>query len=101
MPAECAKALDEVINSIGTFKILYTHGELAFESKSFIRVLNKYEIHHIISSSPSGMAERTVKTLKDKIGARIQGLDLDNEKWIDLLEDAVYQYNREVHRSSA
>ena len=26
-------------------------------------------------------------------------MDLDKEKWIDLLEDAVYQYNREVHRT--
>ena len=97
--SECAKALKEVINSMGTFKILYTDGEPAFESNQFIRVLNKYNIHHIISSSPSGMAERMVKTIKDKIAARIKGLQLDHEKWIDLLEDAVYQYNREVHRT--
>jgi len=96
---ECAEALDEVINNIGTFKILYTDGEPAFESKAFIKVLNEYNIHHIISSSPSGMAERMVKTIKDKIAARIKGLNLDKEKWIDLLEDAVYQYNREVHRT--
>ena len=97
--SECTKALKEAIENMGTFKILYTDGEPAFESKSFIRILNKYNIHHIISSAPSGMAERAVKTFKDMLGARINGLDLDKEKWIDLLPQVLYQYNHQVHRT--
>ena len=77
---ECAKALEEVINNMGTFKTLYTDGEPAFESKPFIKTLNKLRIHHIISSAPSGMAERVVKTFKDMTAARVTGLDLDKEK---------------------
>jgi len=95
--SECTKALKETIENICTFKTFFTDGEPAFESKSFIRILNKYKIHHIISSAPSGMAERTVKTFKDMLGARINGLDLDKEKWIDLLPQVLYQYNHQVH----
>ena len=97
--SECTNALKEILKNMGTFKILYTDGEPAFESKSFIRILNKYKIHHIISSAPSGMAERAVKTFKDMIASRVNGLDLDKEKWIDLLQDVLYQYNRQVHRT--
>ena len=43
------------------------------------------------------MAERTVKAFKDMLGARINGLDLDKEKWIDLLPQVLHQYNRQVH----
>jgi hypothetical protein len=95
--SECATALKEVIENMGNFKTLYTDGEPAFESKPFIKTLNKYRIHHIISSAPSGMAERAVKTFKDMIAARITGLDLDKEKWIDLLSDVLDQYNKQVH----
>ena len=95
--SECAKALNEVIEHIGNFKTLFTDGEPAFESKQFIKVLNKFGIHHIISSAPSGMAERAVNTFKDMIGKRVVGLDLDKEKWIDLLPQVLHQYNRQVH----
>ena len=95
--SECAKALNEVIKNMGNFKTLYTDGEPAFESKPFIKTLNKYRIHHIISSAPSGMAERVIKTFKDMIAARIIGLDLDKEKWIDLLPKVLDQYNKQVH----
>ena len=30
------------------------------------------------------------------LGARINGLDLDKEKWIDLLPQVLYQYNHQV-----
>ena len=97
--SECAKALKEVVENMGNFKTLYTDGEPAFESKAFIKALNKYRIHHIISSAPSGMAERAVKTFKDMIAARITGLDLDKEDWLDLLPDVNDQYNEQVHRT--
>ena len=78
--SECTKALKELLNNMGTFKICFTDGEPAFESKSFIRILSKYKTHRIIPSAPSGMAERAVKTFKDMIVARVNGLDLDKEK---------------------
>jgi hypothetical protein len=95
--SDCAKALTEVIENMSNFKTLFTDGEPAFESKAFIKVLNNFAIHHIISSAPSGMAERAVKTFKDMIAKRVDGLDLDKERWIDLLEKVNYQYNRQVH----
>ena len=89
--------MEEVVESMGNFKTFYTDGEPAFGSKPFIRVLNKYDIHHIVSSSPSGMAERAVGTIKSMIGKRVMGLDLDRERWIDLLPNVLDQYNKQVH----
>ena len=43
------------------------------------------------------MAESTVKTCKDTIGQRVVGLDLDKEKWKDLLPQVLHQYNRQVN----
>ena len=43
------------------------------------------------------MAERVIKTFKDMIAARVTGLDLDKEKWIDLLPQVRDQYNKQVH----
>ena len=94
---ECAKALEEVVESMGNFKTLYTDGEPAFGSKPFVRILNKYEIHHVVSSSPSGMAERAVGTIKSMIRKRVMGLNLDRERWVDLLPTVVDQYNSQVH----
>ena len=65
--SDCAEALEEVISRMGNYKTLFTDGEPAFESKQFIKILNDYGIHHIISSAPSGMAERAVGTFKSMI----------------------------------
>ena len=43
------------------------------------------------------MAERAVGTFKSMIAKRVVGLDLDIEKWIDLLPQVLHQYNRQVH----
>ena len=98
--SDCAEALEEVLNNMGNFKTLFTDGEPAFESKPFIKTLNNYGIHHIISSAPSGMAERAVGTFKSMIARRITGLDLDKEQWIDLLPSVLHQYNRQVHSTT-
>ena len=77
--SDCSKALTEVIENSGNFKTLFTDGEPAFEAKPFIKVLNNFAIHHIISSAPSGMAGRAVKTFKDMIAKRVDGLGLDKD----------------------
>lgn len=64
----------------------------------FIKVLNDNKIRHIQSSTPVGMIERVIKTIKDLIHKRILGLKLQNERWIDLLDKVVSLYNeKHIH----
>ena len=62
--------------------------------------MNEHKIRHIITSTPNGQAERTIKTIKDFIHKRITGLKLPNERWIDLLNKVVKYYNeKHVHNT--
>ena len=71
--------------------------EGAWESTEFIELLNKHKIKHIISTSPPPFSERAVQEIKNMIHARLDGLDLSKEKWIDMLGPVLKQYNRRVH----
>ena len=46
------------------------------------------------------MAERAVGTFKSMIAKRVTGLDLDKERWIDLLTSVLHQYNRQVQSTT-
>jgi len=96
---DCCRALKAVIEKMGKFQTLFSDREGGLESKEVIRTLNANGIYHVMSSAPSGMAERMVKTIKDMLHARIQGLDLEKERWIDLLPKVVNQYNGQEHRT--
>jgi hypothetical protein len=66
----------------------------------FIRVLNENNIRHIITGLSNGMVERAIKTIKDLIHNRITGLNLEEERWIDLLPKVVNFYNtKHIHRT--
>ena len=51
-------AMKEVINKIGKFKRLLSDREGFTETPEFRRLLNEHNIKHIITSAPSGFAER-------------------------------------------
>ena len=97
---DCVSALEEVIRRLGNFRTLFSDREGGLESDKANVVFNKNGIYHIISSTPSGVAERMVGTLKRMIHTRIEGLNLDRERWIDLLPKVVKQYNESrVHHT--
>jgi hypothetical protein len=97
---DCVQAMKEIINRIGVFKTWISDREGGFESPSFIKLLNSQNIKHIITSSPSGFAERMVKTIKDMIMIRIQGLKLKDEEWVKLLPTVLKQYNSTKHSTT-
>ena len=51
-------AMKEVINKIGKFKRLISDREGFTETPEFYRLMNEHKLKHIITSSPSGFAER-------------------------------------------
>ena len=97
---ELTEALKDVIKEMGQIEAVVSDFEGGTQSPLFIKVLNEHKIRHIITSTPNGQAERTIKTIKDLIHTRITGLNLPNERWIDLLPKVVKYYNeKHVHNT--
>ena len=84
-PEECVWAFKEVLDKIGKPQQIYHDNEGYFSSIEFIRLLNEHKIKQIIVSTKAPFAERAVQTIKNMIHARIEGLDLSVEKWVDML----------------
>ena len=97
---ELTEALKDMIKEMGQIEAVVSDFEGGTQSPLFIKVLNEHKIRHIITSTPNGQAERTIKTIKDLIHTRITGLNLPNERWIDLLPKVVKYYNeKHVHNT--
>ena len=84
-PEECVRAFEELLDKMGKPKQIYHDNEGSFSSIEFIRLLNGHNIRQIIVSTKAPLAERAVQTIKNMIHARIEGLDLPVEKWVEML----------------
>ena len=84
-PDECVRACNEVLDKIGIPKQIYHYNEGSFSSVEFIRILNGHNTRQISVSTKAPFAERAVQTIKNMIHARIEGLDLPAEKWVEML----------------
>ena len=93
-------AMKQVINKIGKFKRLISDREVFTESPEFIRLLNEHNIKHIITSAPSGFAERMVKTFKDYVFKRIDGLKAGEEEWVKFIPNFLKYYNNTEHTTT-
>ena len=93
-------AMKEVINKIGKFKRLIGDREGFTESPEFMTLLNQHNIKLITTSSPSGFAERQVKTFKDWIFDRIEGLSMGEEQWVNLIPIFLKYYNNTEHSTT-
>jgi len=96
-PTESIRAFKEVLDKMGTPFQIMTDREGAWESTEFVKLLNQHKIKHIISSSPPPFGERAVQEIKDMIHTRLDGLNMDKEKWIDVLPAVLKKYNNRVH----
>ena len=84
-PPESIRAMKEVLNTIGIPQQIYHDNEGSWSSKAFIRLLNFAKVKQVITSSPPPFAERMVQTIKNMIHARLDGLEINKEKWVELL----------------
>ena len=73
-----------MLDKIGKPQQIYHDNEGSFSSTECIRLLNEHKIKQIIVSTKAPFAERAVQT-KNMIHARIEGLDLPVEKWVEML----------------
>ena len=89
-----------MLDKIGEPKQIYHDNEGSFNSIEFIRLVNTHNIKQIIVSTPPPFAERAVQTIKNMIHARIEGLDLSVEKWVEMLPVILRKYNNTKHSTT-
>ena len=77
--------MTEILNKIGVPKVSYHDNEGSWNSTQFVRLINSHNIKQIITSAPPPFSERMVQTIKNMIHARLEGLDISKETWVDIL----------------
>ena len=70
--------------------------EGAWGSTEFVKFLNKHKSKHTISTPPPPFSERAVQEIRNMIHKRLEGLDLDKEKWVDILPYVLHNIIHEL-----
>ena len=91
--------MEELLNKIRIPKQLYSDQEGAFNNESFIRLMNKHKIKHIMVVGSAHTIERFNRTLKENIQTRLDAMGLDRDKWVSQLEPIINKYNNTEHRT--
>jgi len=99
-PEESVRAMNKVLEDIGVPKVIYHDFEGSWQSKQFIRLINSHNIKQIITTTPAPFVERMNQTLRQMIELRLKGLELDDDKWIDILPSVVKKYNNTKHSTT-
>ena len=67
-------------------KQLYSDGESSFRAKVFFRFINGNDIKHIQTSTHAPSAERFLRTFKNNLYRRLDGLKQDKSDWVKHVE---------------
>ncbi len=94
---DCKNAFEQVIHKFGHFEELYTDSEGGFQSKEVVILFNENKINHIATFGKAFFAETAIRTIKNGIHTRLQGLKLDADKWVQMLPIVINKYNHTVH----
>ena len=98
-PKDLTDAMQEIFDKIGVPKQLYSDQEGSFNNASFIQLINKNKVKHIMVVDKAHTVERCNRTLKENIFKRLNALGLDPDKWTSQLDNVVTKYNNTVHSS--
>ena len=94
---ESIRAFKEVLEKIGIPENIYHDNEGSWSTTEFIKLLNQHKINQIITTAPPPFAERMVQTIKNMIHIRLEGLEINKEKWVDILPSVLKKYNNTEH----
>ena len=81
-PAELITGLNEIVESIGTPKQIYSDEEGVFRAVQFVRLINGNVIRYIQTSTHAPTVERFVRTFKYEVYRRLDGLNQDKREWV-------------------
>ena len=92
------KALRASFKKMGYPMSVYSDDDGAFATKNQVQdFFNSEGIHHIVTKTHANVAERFIRTMKNKIHDRVR---FNNMKWTDALTPALKQYNSTSHSST-
>ena len=98
-PTDVVNAFQQVLDSMGIPKQMYSDQECSFNRPDFIRLLNKHTIKHITTIAGAHTIERFNRTLKEETQTRLDALGLDRDKWLEQLNPIISKYNT-VHSTT-
>ena len=91
------KALRTSFKKMGYPMSVYSDDDGAFATKNQVQdFFNSEGINHIVTKTHANVAERFIRTMKNKIHDRVR---FNNMKWTDALTPALKQYNSTSHSS--
>ena len=82
---------------MGKPKQLYPDEESSFRAKVFFRFVNAKDIKHIQTSTHAPYAERFIRTFKDNINRRLDGLKQERKEWTKHVSSIQTKYNNTEH----
>ena len=92
------KALRTSFKKMGYPMSVYSDDDGAFATKNQVQdFFNSEGINHIITKTHANVAERFIRTMKNKIHDRVR---FNNMKWTDALTPTLKQYNSTSHSST-
>ena len=88
-PIELISALKSIFQSMGEPKQLYPDEESSFRAKVFFRCINENDIKHIQTSTHAPSVERFIRTFRDNLYRRLDGLKQDKSDWVKHVKNIV------------
>ena len=85
---------------MGTPKQLYPDEESSFRAKVFFRFMNDTDIKHVQTSTHAPSVERFVRTFKDNLYRRLDGLNQNKSEWVKHVKNIVTKYNNTEHNTT-
>ena len=99
-PIELISALKLIFKSMGIHKQLYSDEESSFRAKVFFRSMNDNDIKHVQTSTHAPSVERFIRTSKDNLYRRLDGLKQDKSDWVKHVKNIVTKYNNTEHNTT-
>ena len=99
-PIELIPALKLIFRSMGKPKQLYSDEESSFRAKVFFRFINENDIKHVQTSTHAPSVERFIRTFKDNLYRRLDGLKQDKSEWVKHVKNILTKYNNTEHNTT-
>ena len=99
-PIELISALKLIFKSMGTPKQLYSDEKSSFRAKMFFRFMNDNDIKHVQTSTHTPSVERFIRTSKDNLYRRLDGLKQNKSEWVKHVKNIVTKYNNTEHNTT-
>ena len=98
-PIELISALKLMFKSMGTPKQLYSDEESSFRANVFFRFMNDNDIKHAQTSTHAPSVERFIRTFKDNLYRRLDGLNQNKSEWVKHVKNIATKYNNTEHNN--